>query len=145
MSCRRDYSHLPRVEVIWDFPGGGYCCPQCGVPFTGLGDHVAEQLDLEVRVRVLAHCRRRYRRACRCPVPAAVMASGPPKVVGKGFLSNGFIALLLTERYVVGRSQNSLVTGPGPVEPRPPGATAGQPGTASTRKSSPAEQFKPAP
>lgn len=20
---RRDYSHLPRVEVIWDFPGGG--------------------------------------------------------------------------------------------------------------------------
>jgi len=24
---RRDYSHLPRVEVIWDFPGGGYCCP----------------------------------------------------------------------------------------------------------------------
>ncbi|HEV3289554.1 MAG TPA: hypothetical protein VG123_11220, partial [Streptosporangiaceae bacterium] len=25
---RRDYSHLPRVEVIWDFEGGGYCCPQ---------------------------------------------------------------------------------------------------------------------
>ena len=73
---RRDYSHLPRVEVIWDFPGGGYCCPQCGVPFTRLGDHVVEQLDWEVRVRVLAHCRRRYRRACRCPVPAAVTALG---------------------------------------------------------------------
>jgi len=26
-------------------------------------------------------------------------------------LSNGFIAMLLTERYVAGRSQNSLVTG----------------------------------
>src|SRR5258708_35261414 len=24
---RRDYSHLPRVEVAWDFGGGGYCCP----------------------------------------------------------------------------------------------------------------------
>ena len=24
---RRDYSHLPRFEVFWDFPGGGYCCP----------------------------------------------------------------------------------------------------------------------
>ncbi len=108
---RRDYSHLPRVEVIWDFPGGGYCCPQCGVPFTRLGDHVVEQLDWEVRVRVLAHCRRRYRRACRCPVPAAVTAPGPPKAIGKGLLSNGFIALLLTERYVAGRSQNSLVTG----------------------------------
>ena len=26
---RRDYSHLPRAEVIWDFEGG-YCCPECG-------------------------------------------------------------------------------------------------------------------
>jgi transposase len=34
---RRDYSHLPRVEVSWDFPGGGYCCPECGEPFTPLG------------------------------------------------------------------------------------------------------------
>ena len=62
----RDYSHLPRVEVIWDFPGGGYCCPQCGVPFTRLGDHVAEVLDWQVVVRLVAHCRRRYRRV---PVP----------------------------------------------------------------------------
>ena len=43
---RRDYPHLPRVEVIWDFGGGGYCCPECGTPFAGLGsDHVTEQLD----------------------------------------------------------------------------------------------------
>jgi hypothetical protein len=40
---RRDYSHLPRFEVTWDFPGGGYCCPECGTPFTGLGsDHVTD-------------------------------------------------------------------------------------------------------
>jgi transposase len=108
---RRDYSHLPRVEVIWDFPGGGYCCPECGVPFTLLGDHVVEQLDWQVIVRVAAHCRRRYRRACRCPVPATVMAPGPPKAIGKGLVSNGFIAMLFTERYVAGRSQNSLIAG----------------------------------
>jgi transposase len=54
---------------------------------------------------VLAHCRR------RCRVPAAVTAPGPPKAIGKGLLSEGFIALLLTERYVADRSQNSLVTG----------------------------------
>ena len=108
---RRDYSHLPRVEVVWDFPGGGYCCPQCGVPFTRLGDHVIELLDWQVTVRVAAHCRRRYRRACQCPVPATVMAPGPPKAIGKGLLSNGFIAMLFTGRYVAGRSQNSLVTG----------------------------------
>ena len=50
---RRDYSHLPRVEVVWDFGGGGYCCPECGTPFTGLGsDHVTEQLDWLVIVRL---------------------------------------------------------------------------------------------
>jgi hypothetical protein len=100
---RRDYSHLPRFEVFWDFPGGGYCCPECGEPFTPLGDHWSgEQLDWQVTVRLVAHCRRRYRRACSCRVPATVMAPGPPKAVGKGLFSNGFIAVLLTERYVAG-------------------------------------------
>jgi transposase len=109
---RRDYSHLPRVEIIWDFPDGSYCCPGCGEPFTPLGDHWSgEQLDWEVRVRLIAHCRKRYRRACDCRVPGTVMAPGPPKAVGKGLFSNGFIALLLTERFAAGRSMNSLVTG----------------------------------
>jgi len=108
---RRDYSHLPRVELIWDFPGGGYCCPECGTPFTGLGDHVAEVLDWVVIVRVSAHCRRRYRRQCPCPGPRTVTAPGPAKAIGKGLVSNAFIAQWLTERYVAGRSQNSLVTG----------------------------------
>jgi transposase len=109
---RRDYSGLPRVEVVWDFPGGGYCCPECGQPFTLLGDHVSgEQLDWQVIVRVVAHCRRRYKRVCSCRVPATVMAPGPPKAIGKGLFSNAFIAMLFTERYVAGRSMNSLVTG----------------------------------
>jgi transposase len=111
---RRDYSHLPRFEVIWDFPGGGYCCPECGVPFTLLGsDHVSERLDWTVIVRVRADCRRRYRRACGCRVPGTVTAPGPPKAIGKGLFTNGFIAMLLAERYVAGRSQNSLVAGLG--------------------------------
>jgi transposase len=107
---RRDYSHLPRVEVVWDFPGGGYCCPECRSPFSRLGDHVTEVLDWLVIVRVSAHCRRRYRRACSCRGPVTVTAPGPPKAIGKGLVSNAFIALWLTERYVAGRSQNSLVT-----------------------------------
>ncbi len=111
---RRDYSHLPRVEVIWDFEGGGYCCPECGTPFTGLGsDHVTELLDWQVIVRLVAHCRRRYRRACSCRVPATVTAPGPPKAIGKGLFSSGFTAMLLTERFVAGRSMNSLATGLG--------------------------------
>jgi transposase len=109
---RRDYSHLPRCEVFWDFPGGGYCCPECGEPFTPLGDHWSgEQLDWQVIVRVAAHCRRRYKRACDCRVPATVTAPGPPKAVGKGLFTNAFIAMLLVERFTAGRSQNSLVKG----------------------------------
>ena len=98
--------------MIWDFEGGGTAAPECGTPFTGLGsDHVTELLDWQVTVRVTAHCRRRYRRACGCRVPAAVTAPGPPKAIGKGLLSNGFLAMLFTERFVAGRSMNSLVTG----------------------------------
>jgi transposase len=109
---RRDYSHLPRVEVSWDFPGGGYCCPQCGEPFTLLGDHVSgEQLDWQVIVRLVAHCRRRDKRVCDCRVSATVMAPGPPKAIGKGRFTDAFIAMLLTERSAAGRSQNSLVKG----------------------------------
>ena len=108
---RRDYSHLPRVEVVWDFTEGGYCCPDCSSPFEAMGDHAAEQVDWRVTVRVVVHRRRRYRRRCRCDGPRTVTAPGPPKAIGKGRFSNGFIAMLLVERYVAGRSQNSLVAG----------------------------------
>ena len=97
--------------MIWDFEGGGYCCERCGKAFEHLGDHVIEQIDWRVTVRLVVHRRRRYRRACRCPVPATVMAPGPPKAIGKGLFTNGFIALLFTERYVAGRSQHSLTAG----------------------------------
>ena len=111
-SGRRDYSGLPRFEVFWDFPGGEYCCPECGEPFTVLGDHWSgEQMDWQVIIRLVANCQRRYKKECRCPGPVTVMAPGPPKAVGKGLFTNGFIAMLLAERLGSGRSMNSLVTG----------------------------------
>ena len=58
------------------------------------------------------------------PGPQTVMAPGPPKAIGKGLFTNGFIAMLLTERFTAGRSMNSLVTGlsrQGAEIPRPPG------------------------
>ena len=72
---------------------------------------MAEQLDWLVVVRVRADCRRRYRRACSCRVPATATAPGPPKAIGKGLFTNAFIAMLFTERFVAGRSMNSLATG----------------------------------
>ena len=105
-------SHLPRFEVFSDFPDSGYYCPDCGEPFSPLSDRWSgEQLDWQVIVRVAAHCRRRYKRECACRVPATVMAPGPPKAIGKGLFTDAFIAMLLTERYVAGRSMNSLLTG----------------------------------
>ena len=92
--------------------GAGIRCPECGVPFTLLGaDHVSEQLDWTVTVRVRADCRRRQRRGCSCRVPATVTAPGPPKAIGKGLFTNGFTAMLLTERFAAGRSMNLLVAG----------------------------------
>ena len=43
--------------------------------------------------------------------PQTVTAAGPPRAIGKGLFSSGFIAMLLTERFAAGRSMNSLVTG----------------------------------
>ena len=97
--------------MTWDFEDGGYWCTRCGRPYEHLGSYESEVLDWQAVVRVTVHCRRRYRRACRCPVPAAVTAPGPPKAIGKGLFSNAFIAMLLTERFAAGRSMNSLVTG----------------------------------
>jgi hypothetical protein len=81
------------------------------VAFAALGEHVVEQVDWQVVVRVVVHRRRRYQRRCSCGGPRTVMAAGPPKAIGKGLVTNGFIALLLTERFVAGRSQSSLVAG----------------------------------
>ena len=108
---RRDCSRLPHAGVTWDFEDGGYWCPRCGKPYEHLGGYEPQVLDWQAVVRVTVHCRRRYRRACRCPVPATVTAPGPPEAIGKGLLPGAFIAMLITERHAAGRSQNSLVTG----------------------------------
>ena len=110
-SGRRNYDHLSRDEVGCDFEGGGYDCPSCGVPFTPWGEHVVTQLDWVVTVRVRVSRRRRYRRGCRCSGPVTVTAPGPSKAIGKGLFTHRFLAMLIVERYVAGRSQNSLVTG----------------------------------
>jgi transposase len=111
-SGRRDYSGLPRFEVFWDFPGGGYCCPECGEPFSPLGDHWSgEQVDWQVIIRLVANCQRRYKRECGCEGPVTVTAPGPPKAIGKGLFTNGFTAMLLVERFEAGRPANSLVKG----------------------------------
>src|SRR5260370_28662540 len=111
---RRDYSHLPRFKVVWDFEGGGYCCPECGEPFTLLGDHITELLDWVVIVRVAAHCRRRYRRLSGARGPAAARRPRPPKEIGEGLVSDSFTPVVLSVRVAACTCVNSLVPGVGP-------------------------------
>jgi hypothetical protein len=52
-NSRRDYSHLPRFEIIWDFEDGSYCCPRCGrhcqlVELWAVDGHVESGLDARV-------------------------------------------------------------------------------------------------
>jgi hypothetical protein len=73
------------VQGVLGFSRGRVLLPGVREPFTPLGDHLSgEQLDWQVIVRVAAHCRRRYMRACDCRVPGTVMAPGPPKAVTSG-------------------------------------------------------------
>ena len=46
---------LPRLEVFWDFPDGGYCCPGVrGAVHAAGGLLSGEQLDWQVIVRLVA-------------------------------------------------------------------------------------------
>jgi hypothetical protein len=76
--------------------------------FAVLGEHVVEQIDWQVLVRVLVHRRSRYQRRCSCQGPRTATAPGPPKAIGKGLVSNGFIARLLTLVYCAGRLRRSI-------------------------------------
>jgi len=90
-------------------PGGGGPAGDDGS--AGGGDDAGGAKGVKQGPGARAGRRRHYKRACDCRVPATVTAPGPPKAIGKGLFSNGFIAMLLTERFAAGRSMNSLVTG----------------------------------
>jgi transposase len=76
-------------------------------PVHAAGDHVLEQLNWQVVVRVAAHCGRRYRRVCRYLVPAKVRAPGLPKAVGKGLCLTPS-SLTAADGAVRGRAQSEL-------------------------------------
>ena len=48
------------------------------------GPGTAADSDWQVVVRLVAHCRRRYKRECSCRVPGTVMAPGTSEQSGRG-------------------------------------------------------------
>jgi transposase len=99
---RRRHGHLDAEEHVHDLPEGERRCPRCSRPYQCFGEDVSEQVSWQVRVWRVVHRRRKYRRCCRCPVPAVVTAPGPPKLMARGLFTTEFCVNLLIAKYALG-------------------------------------------
>src|SRR6266568_3806754 len=106
---RRRHEHLDAEEQVHDIPGGERCCPRCGQPYQLFGEDVSEEVSWRVRVWRVVHRRRKYRRCCRCPVPAVVTAPGPAKLIGKGLFTAEFCVNLLIAKYALGLTFSRVI------------------------------------
>jgi len=96
---------------IYDLDEGARCCASCGAGYAPLGEQVFELIDWRVVVIRQVHRRRRDRRTCRCPGPRVITAAGPPKAIGKGRFTSGFLARLLVGKYLSARPLHKITTG----------------------------------
>lgn len=108
---RRLHPDLPSEVLEGEILEGERCCSQCGLPYEDMGtSEEAEEIDWQVRLVRRVHRRHRYARTCQCAgVPAIITAPPPARVIPKGMLSVGFIALLLVEKFVLGRPLQRIV------------------------------------
>ncbi len=106
---RRDYSHLPTREEVHDVAEADRVCPRCGAGYAPFGDECCEQIDWQVALTRIVHRRPTYRRTCRCPVRGVLLAPPVGKAIGKGRFTEGFLARLLVEKFVLGRPVHRIV------------------------------------
>ncbi len=106
---RRDYSHLRTREEIHDVPESERWCPCCGAGYVRFGEESCEQIDWQVELVRIVHRRPTYRRTCRCPVRGVLVAPAVPKAIGRGRFTSGFLARLLTGKFVLGRPAHRIV------------------------------------
>ena len=106
---RRNYSGLETIEELHDIDEGDRVCPQCGAAYAPFGEERSEQVDWQVRIVRIVHRRATYRRTCRCPVRAVLVAPVPAKPIRKGRFTTQFLARLLVEKYVLGRPLERIV------------------------------------
>jgi transposase len=107
---RRDYSDLPAREEIHDVPEAERFCPRCGAGYVPFGEECCEQIDWQVQLVRIVHRRPSYRRSCRCAGVRGVLVAPPvPKAIAKGRFTTGFLARLLTEKFVLGRPAHRIV------------------------------------
>jgi transposase len=82
---RRDSSHLPVREPVFELPPGRCVCPDCGQPLVWHGyTDDSEEIEIEVGAYRRVIRRRRYRRTCTCDGPTTILAPPAPKLIPKG-------------------------------------------------------------
>ncbi|MGH9301903.1 MAG: IS66 family transposase [Acidimicrobiales bacterium] len=100
---RRRYDHLSSEERVHEPHPDLLACPRCGVAYVAFGEERCEELGWKVVVYRVVHIRPSYRRGCSCGgTKAIVTAPPPPKVIGKGRLSVGFLARLIVYKLLLG-------------------------------------------
>lgn len=95
---------LPRVDIVLDVPQAQRLCA-CGQHMVKIGEEVSEQLNIiPMRIEVLRTIRPRY--ACPGGDTAPVIAPVAPSALPRSNFSAGFLAMLLTVKYVDGLPLN---------------------------------------
>lgn len=108
---RKDHSHLPAYEEVYELPEQDCQCPKCGLPFEDFpGTEDSEQLEVEVLAHRRVIHRKRYRPTCQCEeLPGIVTAPGPAKLIPKGLYGISIWVTVLLDKYCFLRPTQRLV------------------------------------
>jgi transposase len=106
---RRDYTHLPAREKVYELPEAERLCPHCGLPYTRCGSEDSEQLEIETIVYRRVIKRQRYQRTCGCAGPRTMTAPPPPKLIPQGLLGLSLWVEILLDKFASHRPTERLL------------------------------------
>lgn len=89
--------HLPVLRTTFDVPASDRVC-KCGSELSPMGEDVTKELERVEFTLVHEIARKKY--CCRECQEGVMTASGPNRVIDKGMLGVGFLAHVLTERFL---------------------------------------------
>lgn len=108
---RRDYSHLPFKEEIFELDES--VCPYCGCFYEedkSLGTEDSEIVEVEVKAFRRKIKRKKYKKTCQCKkTPGIITAPGPNKLINKGIFGLSVWETILLEKYLYQRPINRLL------------------------------------
>lgn len=90
--------HLPRIETVCELPREKRTCDHCGEEMEEMGEEVRRELERLETTLVHEIVRKKY--SCRKCQEGVKIAAGPPRVIDKGILGAGFLAHVVTERFL---------------------------------------------